>query len=175
MLLGAWRLLFVPEGSSLGDVFAILRAASCATLVLTLKRYGGRDWRVSSFVNFSVVAFVSLVSAGISGQTQFAAQPDVLLPVVISAVVGSIICMAIILRCQRYLSSAANGVLWFLDSPFTVIFGVLLGRELLTASSILAYFLIATGAGHVLTAGTLKLLQLKLAFSERKIVPEVEI
>lgn len=174
MLFGAWRLLFVPDGSSLGDGYAVLRAAACGVLVLVLKRCGGEDWRVMGLVNFSVVALISLIIAGISGQTRFSLQPEVLLPVAVSAIVGSIICMTVIQWCERQITSAVSGVMWFLDSPFSVIFGVLLGKELLTASSILAYAIIATGAILVLTAGTLRLPQFKLSFAQTRIVPELE-
>lgn len=157
MLGGVWWLFYTPGEQAGGDLFALLRAGSCAVLLLVIERYAGADWRVSSFVNFCVVAAFSVGAAYLTGQAQFTLQLDVLLPAMICALVGSVVGMAMMMWSGRHLSATLMGVLIFLDSPFAVIWGVVLGKELLTTTALLAYTLIGLGAFFALTAGSLRL------------------
>ena len=170
MLFGAWQLLFVPDGSSLGDLFAVLRAVACSIMLLLVGRYAGEDWRVSCFVNITTVAIISCAGAIVTGQTQFSWQPDVLAPVLVSALVGSVGGIISMTWCGRYLSASATGVLVFLDSPFSVIWGVLLFKEMLTPASLGAYALIGIGAVCALTAGTMPLPQINPRFVKRLVM-----
>jgi drug/metabolite transporter (DMT)-like permease len=167
MLVGAWQLLFVSDGSSAGDGYGLLRAVTCAIMIVLIGRYAGEDWRVSTFVNVTVIAIMSFIGAILTGQTQFSLHPDVLSPVLISALVGSVGGVAFMTWCRRHLSSSASGVLYFLDSPFSVIWGVLLFGEALSPESLGAYMLIGIGAVCALTAGTLRLPQINLRLVER--------
>ena len=167
MLVGAWQLLFVSDGTSAGDGYGLLRALTCSIMIVLIGRYAGEDWRVSTFVNVTVVATVSFIGAILSGQTQFSLQPEVLSPVLISAVVGSVAGVGFMTWCGRYLSSSAAGVLYFLDSPFSVLWGVLLFGESLASESLVAYMVIGVGAFLALTAGTLRLPQMSLRLLDR--------
>jgi drug/metabolite transporter (DMT)-like permease len=157
MLLGAWQLLMVPGSSSAGDIYGLLRAGICSSVLLLVQRYAHEDWRVSSFINLSVVAIISFIAALMTGQNQFSLQPEVLTPVIISALVGSVGAVGLMTWCSRHISATTAGVLYFMDAPFAVIWGVLLYKELLTPDSLLAYLLIALGAMCALTAGSLQL------------------
>jgi|GEM_PF-2830094 len=155
MLLGAQQLLAVQNDSSIGDIYAILRAAVCAIMLLLVGHYAGEDWRVSCFVNVTVVAIISLGAAVMTEQTQFSLQTDVLLPAIISALIGSVGSTVLMMWCGRHLSSTVLGVFIFLDSPFSVIWGVILYQNALVASSLLAYLVIGIGSFLALTAGML--------------------
>ncbi|MEO8613338.1 MAG: DMT family transporter, partial [Chloroflexota bacterium] len=156
MLMGAWQLLGVQDGAVGGDIYGILRALACAIMLLLVGRHAQEDWRISCFSMFVVIAGISFVGALITGQTQFSVQTEVLLPVLASALVGSVVCMAAMTWAGRYLSGSVMGVIFFLDSPFAVIWGVLLYKEALNPSSFLAYVFIVIGAIFALTAGKLQ-------------------
>jgi drug/metabolite transporter (DMT)-like permease len=155
MLLGAQQLLGLQNNGSAGDVYGILCAAASAVTLLLVRHYAGEDWRVSCFINVTVIALVSLAGSVMTEQTQFSLQINVLLPAVISALIGSVGCTVMMMWCGRHLSSAVLGVLSFLEAPFSVIWGVILYQDGLVSPSLLAYLLIGIGAFFALTAGML--------------------
>jgi drug/metabolite transporter (DMT)-like permease len=169
MLLGAWWLFGAPNGNLAGDAFALLRALFYALMLLVVQRFAGEDWRASCFVNLTVVAIFSIGMAFSTGQMQFSLQREVLIPAILSAVIGSVVCCSVLLWSGRYLRSSLFGVLNFLDAPFTVIWGVVLGKGSLTTSSLLAYLLIGLGAVCVLMAGNIRPLRFKLKRTDNRV------
>ncbi|MBK8020893.1 MAG: DMT family transporter [Chloroflexi bacterium] len=157
MVAGVWWLFYTPNALTGGDLYALLRAAAAAGLLLAIEKFAGADWRVSSFVNFCVVALCSFAAALFSGQTQFSMQSDVLLPALIAALFGSVLCMVGMQWSGRWITATLMGVMLFMDSPMAVVWGMVMGKESLTPTSMLAYTLIAVGAIAALTAGSLRL------------------
>ncbi len=167
MLIGAAQLLLVPNGSSAGDFYGILRALACSFMLILVGHYSRTDWRVLCFVNTVTIALVSLLGALLTGQTQFSLQAEVLIPVTVSGVIGSVGCFIVMTWAGRYISGALMSVLCFLDSPFSIIWGVLLYKETLSSGSLAAFVLIAIGAVLALTAGKFRVRQTKVLFIQR--------
>ncbi len=167
MLIGAAQLLLVPNESSAGDFYGILRAIACSFMLILVGLYSKTDWRVMCFVNTSTIALVSLLGALLTGQTQFSLQTEVLIPVAISGVIGSVGCFIVMTWAGRYISGSLMSVLFFLDSPFSVIWGVLLYKEAISYGSLAAFILIAIGAVLALTAGKLRIPQANLSLIQR--------
>ncbi|MEO8391999.1 MAG: DMT family transporter [Chloroflexota bacterium] len=164
VIIGTWCLFGAPNGSRGGDLFGLLRAGACAGMLLAIQHFADEDWRVSCFINLSVVAAFSIAVAGLTGQLQVSLQPTVLFPAAISAVLGSVAGASALIWSGRHLPSSLAGVLMFLEAPFTLLWGVLLMGAVLTPMSLLAYILIGTGAVCVLSAGSTALPQLNFRF-----------
>ncbi len=167
MLIGAAQLLLTPNGSTAGDVYGILRAVACSFMLILVGHYSKTDWRVMCFVNSVTITIISFLGAIITGQTQFSVQTEVLLPVIVSAVIGSVGCFIVMSWSGRYISGAFMSVLFFLDSPFSVIWGVLFIKEALTFVSLASYLLIAVGALLALTAGKFRAPSFNMLLRER--------
>ncbi len=167
MLIGAAQLLLAPNGSSAGDFYGILRALACSFMLILVGYYSKTDWRVMCFVNTSTIALVSLLGALLTGQTQFSLQTEVLVPVVVSGIIGSVGCFIVMTWAGRHISGSLMSVLFFLDSPFSVIWGVLLYKEAISSGSLAAFILIAIGAMLALTAGKLRIPQANLSLIQR--------
>ncbi len=167
MLIGAAQLLLTPNGSTAGDIYGILRAVACSFMIILVGHYSKTDWRVMCFVNSVTIALISMFGAVFTGQTQFSFQAEVLVPVAFSGVIGSVGCFIVMTWAGRHISGAFMSVLFFLDSPFSVIWGVLLFKEVLSSGSLTAYLLIAVGAVFALTAGKLRIPVANLFLIER--------
>ena len=167
MLIGAAQLLLAPNGSSAGDFYGILRALACSFMLILVGYYSKTDWRVMCFVNTSTIALFSLLGALLTGQTQFSLQTEVLIPVVVSGIIGSVGCFIVMTWAGRHISGSLMSVLFFLDSPFSVIWGVLLYKEAISSGSLAAFILIAIGALLALTAGKLRIPQANLSLIQR--------
>jgi drug/metabolite transporter (DMT)-like permease len=166
MLVGAWNLLFVQDSNNLGDVYGVLRAAACSVMLLVVAHFAAADWRTLCFINMTTVAVISLIGTFITGQTQFSVEVNVLAPVIASALIGSVLCLAVVTWSARTLSGSLMGILFFLDAPFSVIWGILLFKEPLSLSGLSAYLLIVIGAILAITAGTYKVPQFSIRFIE---------
>ncbi len=173
VLLGGGLLLYTPDGTFASDFFGILRALAFGVYLLLLSRYAHEDWRVLSLVSAVVVAGLSIVLAVVTDQARFSLSVDVLAPVILSALMGTILCAAVTLWSGRFLSPALMGMISFLESPFTVIWGILLGREVLSINSLAAFAIISVGAVLVLGANAIRLPALRLtARPARTVVPQ---
>jgi drug/metabolite transporter (DMT)-like permease len=167
MLIGAAQLLLASNGSSAGDFYGILRALACAFMLILVGYYSKTDWRLMCFANTSTIALVSLLGALLTGQTQFSLQTEVLVPVVVSGIIGSVGCFIVMTWAGRHISGSLMSVLFFLDSPFSVIWGVLLYKEAISSGSLAAFILITIGALLALTAGKLRIPQANLSLIQR--------
>lgn len=167
MLIGAAQLLLTPNESTSGDLYSILRAVACSFMLILVGYYSKTDWRVMCFVNSVTIGLISFFGAVFTGQTQFSLQTEVLIPVAVSGVIGSVVCFTVMTWAGRHISGAFMSVLLFLDSPFSVIWGVLLFKEVLSSGSLTAYLLIAIGAVFALTAGNLRISLANLSLIQR--------
>lgn len=167
MLIGAAQLLLTPNGSTAGDIYGILRAVACSFMLILVGHFSKTDWRVMCFVNSVTITIISFFGAMLTGQTQFSLQTEVLIPVAVSGVIGSVGCFIVMNWAGRYISGAFMSVLFFLDSPFSVIWGVLLVKEVLSSGSLAAYLLIAVGAVLALMAGNFRAPSFNLSLKER--------
>jgi len=167
MLIGAAQLLLIPNESSAGDFYGILRAFACSFMLILVGHYSKTDWRVMCFVNSVTIALISFLGAIFTGQTQFSLQTEVLIPAAVSGVIGSVGCFIVMTWAGRYISGSLLSVLFFLDSPFSVIWGVLLYKEAISSGSLAAFILIAIGAVLALTAGKLGIPQANLSLIQR--------
>lgn len=167
MLVGAGQLLFTPGDSNAGDLYSVLRAIVCSIMLILVGHYSKTDWRVMCFVNSVTIALISLLGSLLTGQAQFSLQTEVVIPMLVSGVVGSVACFIIMTWAGRHLSGTFMSVLLFLDSPFSVIWGWLLFKEVFSPNSLLAYLLIAVGAMLALTSGQLRIPQVNISLIER--------
>ncbi|MEP6984476.1 MAG: DMT family transporter [Chloroflexota bacterium] len=175
MLIGAAQLLLAPNGSTTGDIYGILRAVACSLMLILVGHYSKTDWRVMCFVNSVTITLMSFLGAMLTGQTQFSLQTEVLIPVAVSGAIGSVGCFIMMTWAGRYISGAFMSVLFFMDSPFSVIWGVLLFKEVLSSGSVAAYLLIAIGAMLALTAGKFRVPSFNISLKERMRVKSITV
>ncbi len=146
VLAGGGVLLYTPDGNFMSDIYAVLRAIAFSGYLLLLRTYAHEDWRVMGLVSALVVSMLSIILAVVTDQAHFSLSVGVLAPVTAAALVGTIACVALTSWSGRYLNALLMGIVSFFESPFTVVWGIVFGRELLSTTSLAAFVIITVGA-----------------------------
>jgi len=154
VLLGGFVLLYTPGGTLLGDLFALIRSVTFAGLILANRRFGGNpeDCVPIMLIEFGIVALGSALGAVMLHQAPINPSWDTLSPALFSGIGGSVTCGLLMLWAQPKLSATVTGVISFGEAPTTALWGLLLGQQVLSLSTLIAF--VCIGAGTIATTAS---------------------
>lgn len=150
-IFGAALLMGADASMNPGDWLTLLCAALAAVHILYIERISQRidnPFRFNTFQSFFALVGVAPLLFTQDGFKWWPADPKAIAGLLMLAIASSVIAFTIQIRTQKILSSATASMLFLLESPFALFFGILLLRESLSPAQ-------GVGAVMILTAALL--------------------